>query len=217
MARRPTPLVIAGRLQFIVAAVVIPDVTPAPDCYISTYRDYLERFARVTEARAWATERVIEHVGIVYTWMRRHPSYVVDLAVAEQFAESLNDGADEERLMMLASRLVNNSMVGGSKFLHFYDPVRFPITDDWLRKNLSGMPGHSVYGLDFYRNWVSGVRLVEAEHAARAVKWASKAFGYDVTPVRALEGLAFYFIKSLGEQARLELRTTLREQFANAA
>ncbi|KWB53904.1 hypothetical protein WL37_03575 [Burkholderia ubonensis] len=53
--------------------------------------------------------------------------------------------------------------------------------DRWLRKNLPGMPGYSVYGLDFYRDWVPGVRLVDAEHAARAVEWESKAFG---TPSR---------------------------------
>lgn len=40
---------------------------------------------------------------------------------------------------------------------------------------------------------------------------------HSITPVSAIVGLAFFFIKSLGEQARLELRTMLREQFANAA
>jgi hypothetical protein len=164
MRRRPSPQVISDRLEFIISTVVIPASALARDCYISTYVGHIDQFAKVTEARAWTPERVVEHVGIVYTWMKRHPAYMVDIAVASQFADALNDGADDKKLMALASRLVNNSMVGGSKFLHFYDPTRFPITDDWLRKNLSGMPGHSVYALDFYRDWVDGVHLVDAAH-----------------------------------------------------
>ena len=61
----------------------------------------------------------------------------IDRTVARQLALERNDGTNEERLVYLASRLVNNSMVGGSKFLHFHAPERFPFTDSWLQR-LSG-------------------------------------------------------------------------------
>jgi hypothetical protein len=194
MARRPTPTVIAQRLQLAIWRAAIPDVPPAPDFYLKTYVDYVDRFAAVTRACTWTEGRVVDFVRLVYTWMKRATKCDIDRTVARQLALELNDGTNEERLIHLASRLVNNSMVGGSKFLHFYAPERFPITDSWLQR-LSGKPGRG-YELDYYRDYFSGLLLVDAVHREKALVWARAFFGYEVSSVRAIEAVAFYLLKS---------------------
>ncbi len=95
-----------------------------------------------------------------------------DSAVARALAIELdNTEADEERLLYLASRVANNSMVGGSKFLHFYAPSRFPVTDSWLQL-LSQKPCNSAYGLDYYRDYVAGIRVVDNTHTDTAMQCA---------------------------------------------
>lgn len=210
MPRRANPPAIAMRLHYI-----IDNTKPAvlrDDSYIASYRSHLESFASVTHARAWTAEKVVQHVAIVYTWIKRHPHHIVDMAIAEKFAAALNDEIDEPLLLSLASCLVNNSMMAGSKFLHFYAPERFPITDDWLRNYVSGKPGQ-VYELDFYREWLGGVHRVDDQHAARALAWAQDTFGYEVSRTRAIEAIAFYYVKDLCEADRDALWIYLRDTF----
>ncbi|OAJ60777.1 hypothetical protein A6V36_03025 [Paraburkholderia ginsengiterrae] len=195
MARRPTPALIAQRFHLAIWTVEIPD-SPAPaDFYIRTYQQYVAHFARVTVARAWDEEQVVDGLHKVYTWMKRATKFEVDRTIARELAAELNKTElDVARLTYLASRVVNNSMVGGSKFLHFYAPTHFPITDSWLQL-LSGKPHSSAYALDFYRDYLDGVRLVDAADANRALEWATAFFGYEVSEVRAIEAVAFYLLK----------------------
>jgi hypothetical protein len=196
MARRPTPAIIAQRFHRAIWSVEVPDSPPAADFYVLTYEGYVAHFAAVTLAGAWDEERVVEGLRKVYTWMSRATKFEVDHAVAREFAVELNKAEpDEARLMYLASRVVNNSMVGGSKFLHFYAPTCFPLTDSWLQL-LSGKPHNSAYALDFYRDYCDGIRLVGAADVERAVEWATAFFGYEVSAVRAIEAAAFYLLKS---------------------
>ncbi|CAN7768826.1 hypothetical protein LJR034_007538 [Caballeronia sp. LjRoot34] len=203
MPRRANPPAIAKRLHYIIESVTGSE--RRDDCYISTYLGHLENFAAVTRERAWTAEKVKEHVAIVYTWIkRREHHYVVDMEVAEKFAAALNCGSNEHLLLNLAWSLVNNSMMAGAKFLHFYRPERFPITDSWLCDWVSGTPSQG-YGLDFYREWLGGVHLVDEDHAESALAWARATFGYEVTRTRAIEAMAFYYVKSLSESDRYAL------------
>jgi hypothetical protein len=52
------------------------------------------------------------------------------------------------------------------------------------------------YGLDYYRDYFSGLLLVDAVHTEKALVWARALFGYEVSPVRAIEAVAFYLLKS---------------------
>lgn len=195
MARRPTSTVIAQRLHLAICRVRIPASPLAADFYTRTYEVYVADFAKVTLAGAWDEGQVVEGLRKVYTWMKRATKFEVDRAIARELAIELNKSdADKERLMYLASRVVNNSMVGGSKFLHFYAPTCFPITDSWLQL-LSGKPHNSAYALDFYRDYMAGVYLVDAADAAKAIEWAKAYFGYEVSAVRAIEAVAFYLLK----------------------
>lgn len=193
MPCRPTPEVIRDRLHEAIDEAVIP-AEPHSDRYVKTYQGMLRDFAKVRLEGGWTVERVVEFVELAYTWMPKRGLLRIDLAVAEAFASELNLGTNTARLIELASRLAKNSMVGGSKFLHFYDPARFPITDSWLQE-LSGKPS-IPYRVDFYADYKAGVELVDAEHARRACDWALMFFGHSVHRTRAIEAVAFYLIKN---------------------
>ncbi|MCX5538114.1 hypothetical protein M3A49_01145 [Paraburkholderia sp. CNPSo 3076] len=137
MPRRPTPEIICARLQKAIDEVAMPDV-PLDDRYVRTYPEMLSDFAQATK-NGWTAERVAECVKLVYTWIPARGELRINMDVAEQIATELNIGTNTGRLIKLASELAKNSMVSGSKFLHFYDPARFPITDSWLQE-LSGKP-----------------------------------------------------------------------------
>lgn len=192
MPRRPTPEIICARLQKAVDEVVMPDV-PLDDRYIRTYPEMLSDFAQATKD-GWTGESVVECVKLVYTWMPTRGELRIDMGIAEQIATELNIGTNTDRLIKLASELAKNSMVSGSKFLHFYDPARFPITDSWLQE-LSGKPD-PYYRVDYYLDYKAGVHLVDEPHALRAQEWAACAFGYKVHRTRAIEAVAFYLIKA---------------------
>ncbi|MFM0737894.1 hypothetical protein PQQ51_11685 [Paraburkholderia xenovorans] len=135
-----------------------------------------------------------ERIYRQYRWMPMRGALRIDFDSARALAQELNMRTDTSQLIQLASRVAKNSMVSGSKFLHFYDPARFPITDDWLQR-LSGKPPESSYRLDYYRTYKEGVDLVDDEHAQRACEWALQAFGYPVHRTRAIEARAFYLVK----------------------
>ncbi|SEH41152.1 hypothetical protein [Paraburkholderia hospita] len=211
MPMRANAPAIAKRLHYIVDNTK-PGVL-RKDAYIATYRGHLETFAAVTRAKAWTAEKVIECVAIVYTWIaRRRNRYVVDVTVAQALAVALNDGTDERLLSRLARNLVNDSMMAGSKFLHFYDPERFPITDDRCQ-HVSGKPWDPSVALDCYIEWQGGVHSVDDEHAARAMDWARATFGYGVTRTRAIEAMAFYFVKALSKHDQKNLLKFFRDTY----
>lgn len=193
MPRRPSDKVIRDRLHQAIDAI---DWLPATlsDRYIRSYQGMLHEFAKVRHEGGWTRARVEACVRLVYTWMPTRGPLRIDGAVAEEIAVELNLGTNTARLINLASRLAKNSMVSGSKFLHFYDPARFPITDSKLQE-LSGKPS-SPYRVDFYFDYKAGVELVDEAHARRACEWATRAFGYAVHRTRAIEAVAFYLIKS---------------------
>ena len=193
MPRRPSDEVIRDRLHQAVDAI---DRLPfkLSDRYIRSYQGMLREFAKARQEGGWTRARVEACVRLVYTWMPARGPLRIDSAVAEEIAVELNLGTNTARLIYLASRLAKNSMVSGSKFLHFYDPARFPITDSKLQE-LSGKPS-TDYRVDFYLDYKAGVDLVDDEHAERACEWATRAFGYAVQRTRAIEAVAFYLIKS---------------------
>lgn len=158
--------------------------------YIRTYPLQLAEFAKLRERRAWVIDDVLMRFCSVYGWMPRGiQQWNVD--AVSQLATLLNeDEPDCEELVEAASRCINSSIVGASKFLHFFDPYCFPILDSvvgslWWKKNVPKTVSH-------YFAYRTGVITV-SDHAAQAAQaWAKHWMGYNVTSVRAIEALAFY-------------------------
>lgn len=170
------------------------------DWYTSTYPDIRAFFADVTERKAWSLSNVRLGFLLVYGWM---PTTVksFDTDKALQLARMLNEGSDGTTLSRLAGQIANNSMVAGSKFLHFYDRLRFPISDSVLQQ-ISGAPTGKHGKQAAYELYCEALALVSKDHRRRARKWALSAFGYRVTATRAVEALVFYSLKDSKKKTR---------------
>jgi hypothetical protein len=195
---RKTEKDICLAMQRIVKYIQASGFRPARDCYVHSYPLLVAEASGVTQRGQWTGSMIVEFIQRLFDspWMRRAFKCDIDSDVAEKLAHALNNRATSEELEKLAESLVNNSLVGGSKFLHFCDPARFPITDRFLRM-VTGTPWHVTMQADYYRDYRLAVAAVDDEHALLAMAWAAEVFGYTVTRVRAIEALVFYYAKAM--------------------
>jgi hypothetical protein len=87
-------------------------------------------------------------------------------------------------------RLINKSLVGPSKLLHFANPRKHAIWDSRVYRYLAKeRPDHSrLLKLDNYRRYLEICdEIASWPEIAGATKQVSKRLGYPVTPFRAIE------------------------------
>ncbi|KVF31824.1 hypothetical protein WJ09_18385 [Burkholderia vietnamiensis] len=191
---------------------------PEEDAYGKSYPRLKKRCGELTRQRGWTAALVAEFVRNLYSrndggWMARASGRVdLDYNAAAELAEALNafDRSNQavKKLVDIASRLVNNSMVGASKFLHFCLPGIYAITDQFLRL-VSGTPSRGTRdGVSraeaarisraeaaYYCTYMAALNQVDRKYAKLAMRWARKVFKYRVTRVRAIEAFVFYHVK----------------------
>lgn len=85
-------------------------------------------------------DKYVVATNMVYGWM---PTILnLDLSVKEQIENVLDKLNKKEKLGLkdfgILKRSINNSIVGMSKFLHFVDPVTYPILDRKIYKFITG-------------------------------------------------------------------------------
>lgn len=129
---------------------------------------------------------------------------VINRVAAARLADALNtfDRSSEAlwNLVRIASELVNDSMVGASKVLHFCLPYHYAITDQYLRL-VSATPSRhprrdaARREAEYYRTYMAALNMVRKEHAKQAMRWAKEVFGYRVTRLRAIEAFVFYHVR----------------------
>lgn len=167
------------------------DRVDASDFYNRTYPLQIAEFAKVRKRRAWTVDDVLMRFCSVYGWMPRGIQQWNVEAVPKLVSLLNEDEPDGGALVETASRCINNSVVGASKFLHFFDPDCFPIFDSvvgsWWWKNWNASEALSRYEL-----YWAGVNMVSDESANAAKDWAKHWMGYEVSSIRAIEALAFY-------------------------
>ncbi|MEX3929933.1 hypothetical protein AB4Y36_39060 [Paraburkholderia sp. BR10936] len=186
---------------------------PIADWYATTYEDIRKHFADITACKGWNSSSVRLGFLIVYGWMPTSiRSFDHDKAAElETYLNTeVNDdnmakvAANHDEMVKLAAQIANNSLVGGSKFLHFYDPIRFPITDSVLQL-LTGKPSQYLNNnVELYQSYRAAVEQVSKHHRELAEEWANAAFQYRVTATRAIEALCFYAMK--GEKATVKTK-----------
>lgn len=91
------------------------------------------------------------------------------------------------------SRIVNNSIVGASKLLHFVSPTRYAIWDSRVAKYLDGRIDGGSRGAAQYRAYNDCMREIGQLYDATAiVETVGKRVGYSVTSMRALELVMYH-------------------------
>ncbi len=176
------------------------DYTAEPSVDLS-YREFLRYFERL--------EKITPHefvigASFVYSWMPttltlRHRGQFENVAAYLE-AVRLGNDLDGDSLSLINS-VVNNSMVGTSKLLHFINPERYAIHDSRVDTYLYGKPSQTrLYSVDHYMSYTCGCRRAAEDERFKAVhQHVNKSLKYDLTALRALELVMFLTAK---EQAR---------------
>jgi hypothetical protein len=99
----------------------------------------------------------------------------------------------DEQIRILAS-LVNNSLIGASKLLHFVNPNSYPIWDSKIYRFFFEERAHEyrVKKIEKFREYQSYVlNIVSDPHFKQFHESINNKVGYKVTPVRAIELVMF--------------------------
>lgn len=170
---------------------------PQLDSYIESYPYLTSHFSNKTVIEP---SDVVLGAHMVYGWMPTilgldtgavRGASLQQVAVLLTLAKSRDLNADE---LQSVKGMVNNSIVGVSKLLHFIEPTRYPIWDSRIYFFCHGKAGHAyqVNNIDAYLSYRS--RLVELMSHPRFADFHASVntkIGYPVSGLRALELIMF--------------------------
>lgn len=167
------------------------------DSYILSYPHLLSYFA---SKQVLSAEDVVRGAHMAYGWMPtvldlypESPNIDLDtgarLLNQAKSSGSLTDGEIEQ-----LARLINNSLVGASKLLHFVSPQHFPIWDSKIYAFVFQEKPHNyrVSQVSKFRQY-----LAQLEQLRKDTRFASfhtsvnQKVGYAVSEIRALELVMF--------------------------
>lgn len=170
---------------------------PRRDSYLASYPHLCAYFADKDELDA---RDVVVGAHMVYGWMPTvlglDTDAVKGLSLA-QAAALLNAARsrDLNRDELLALKgMVNNSIVGASKLLHFVAPARYPIWDSRLYRFRHGKRGHAyqVNCVDAYLDYRAALAALTSDTRFPAFHaFVEARLGYPVSALRALELMMF--------------------------
>ena len=167
------------------------------DSYVVSYPYLLDYFS---SKQSFSAADVVCGAHMVYGWMptilELYPSLgETDLDAAAEVLTKAKEGKDiaSSEVEALAI-LVNNSVVGASKLLHFAAPNHFPIWDSKVYSFIHEKRPHfyRVNSVETYLQYVSLLKCLEKRPELPDLhKSIQKKLGYKVSPLRALELVIF--------------------------
>jgi hypothetical protein len=126
--------------------------------YAAHYVILLEWFRQQND-RKWTSELVLMGGLAVYGWM---PTILrTDITKLDEVAKSLNMGQPPAR------RFLNNSVVGSSKFLHFWRPDKYAIWDSNIAKVLELKTNSEEH----YENYLHDIRHFAATSRRKSIRY----------------------------------------------
>lgn len=132
----------------------------------------------------------------VYGWM---PTILdLNLDDKEELLDVLNKAKTDDELskneLEVVKKSINNSIVGGSKLLHFINPKKYPIWDSRVYRNIHIAEPYSyrVNNVEEYQKYLWLVnQIIERKEAVQFHKTIEREVGYSITKVRAIELMLF--------------------------
>lgn len=188
---------------------------PQRDSYIESYPYLCSHFSSKTVIDP---QDVVLGAHMVYGWM---PT-VLGLDVGGVRGFSLHQAADLltvsksrdlDRCELVSLKgLINNSIVGASKLLHFVDPARYPIWDSRIYQFCHGRRGHAhqVNSVDAYLSYRAQLMALMAHpRFPQFLGNVNTKVGYPVSGPRALELMMFLATRPAdGSEAGQQSRAT---------
>ena len=162
------------------------------DSFICSYPEFIKYFKNVKHIER---HHLIIAANFTYGWMPtmfRFKSSNFEKAIEVLNRAKQENFIDDKDLQCLVN-LINNSIVGASKILHFVNPEHFGIWDSRVYRYLFG--NFSMLKLnkfDNYRTYLKDCQEVIKDFKFAPVhKSINDKIGYQVTPVRAAELVMF--------------------------
>lgn len=175
-----------------------PNTTVLQDnSYIRSYPHLLSYFAA---KQSFGPEDIVRGAHMAYGWMPtvlelRHEPTSIDLPkAAELLTKAKLAGALTNDEIEQLAHLVNNSLVGASKLLHFVSPQRFAIWDSKIYTFVFQERPHNyrVSQVSKYRDYL--IKLDQHQKDPRFAAFHTSVntkVGYPVSALRALELVMF--------------------------
>lgn len=169
---------------------------PKDNSYILSYPHILNYFA--AKEASFGPKDVVCGAHMVYGWMPTvldlYPEKI-NLSDAAKLLNTAktNGNLTNEQLMQLAG-LVNNSLVGASKLLHFVRPDKFAIWDSKIYYFFYQKKSHhqSISNVKKYREYLNNLEQYRKDDRFKVFhRSVNSKIGYDVTELRALELVMF--------------------------
>lgn len=166
--------------------------------YLATY-PHLR--ATVAALGRIGTEQLSATVSMVYGLMPT--AMVLRRGDLEPLLPPLNDLRTEGVRLRVAdlealAAIVNNSIVGASKLLHFVAPAVYPVWDSRINRFLNGTSPPKTNSLPGYRAYLADFDRIAADPESETLRAAVEAkLGYPVTAARGFE-VIMYMSDALG-------------------
>ena len=162
------------------------------DGYNKSYYHFVKYFER--------KDKITEHdlvigANFTYGWMPTILNFKLD-----EFSSAisiLNQAKGSERIsdaqLYTLKKLINNSLVGVSKLLHFINPNVYAIWDSRVCNFLTGKShAYKVQKIELFWAYLDLCKRVVADPGFKVIheKYQNK-IGYDITPIRTVEHIMF--------------------------
>lgn len=167
------------------------------DSYVVSYPYLLEYFSSKSSLVAGD---VVRGAHMIYGWMPTvlelylgHDRFDLDAAAQTLTKAKTGSSLSDKEIEALAA-LVNNSLVGATKLLHFVAPNNFPIWDSKVYFFVHNKQPHHyrVNNVESYRQYVALLNdLTNKPDFPMLHDSVQKKLGYYVSPLRALELIMF--------------------------
>jgi len=165
--------------------------------YLLSYPEFIAHFRNLDVV---TPHHLIIGAHFVYGWMRtslemRTASPDEDLPLAAKMLDKAKQGdlLSHSELDFLKG-LINNSLVGTSKLLHFINPNIYAIWDSWVYKYINGKKPwwYQIGDISNYLAYLDNCREIVADpRFTPAHRSINRKVGYEVTPLRAVELIMF--------------------------
>jgi hypothetical protein len=190
---------VVSREEMMVDVFDLEPRTPVPrgSSYISSYPYLLSYF---TSKEVLEPADLVRGAHMAYGWMPTilelypEPPNLDLVGGAQLLTRAKHDGALSDADLCSLASLINNSLVGASKLLHFVAPTQFAIWDSKIYAFVFEEKPHShrVQKVANYRHCLN--RLVQLQNDPRFDTFhesVNAKVGYDVSSLRALELVMF--------------------------
>jgi len=170
---------------------------PRGNSYIVSYPYILAHFQGI---KVFSEREFVCAAHIVYGWMPTVLNLNPDRTPiglrqgAEVLTEAKNKGRLRDDDIELLAKLVNHSLVGASKLLHFTAPSAFAIWDSKIYSFIFEQPAHNyrVNQLHKYREYMLRLKQISSRTGFEAFHESVKIkVGYEVSAMRAIELVMF--------------------------